>query len=177
MEAHALGSLGIYGHWERAERKLQAAKMKGVLGGPLRRHSLRLARLRRASRNGLHRCEVCQLRLELLQRLHLQLAHPLAGEPELAPDRLERLRLALKSEATLDDKPLPLRQPFEPAPHRLAEKRPLCLLDGVSGSRIGKGVGELAIAVPAEPLVERDRGVGAASRVADAAEAPPACLV
>ena len=103
----------------------------------LRRHSLRLARLRRASRSSLHRSEVCQLRLQLFQRLHLELAHPLAGEPKPAPDRLERLRLALKAEATLDDQPLPFRQPFEPAPHRLPEKRPVCLLVGVSGSRIG----------------------------------------
>ena len=98
-------------------------------------------------RSSLHRSEVCQLRLELLQRLHLELAHALAREPELAPDRLERLPLALKAEATLDDQPFPFGQPFEPALHRLPEKRPLRLLDGVTGSRIGKEVGELGIAV------------------------------
>jgi hypothetical protein len=68
---------------------------------------------------------------------------------------------ALKAEATLDDEPLPFRQPFEPAPHRLPEKRPLCLLGGVSGSRIGKGVGELGAAVRADRLVERGRGLAA----------------
>jgi len=114
----------------------------------LRRYSLRLARLRRASRSSLHRSEVCQLRLELLQRLHLQLAYALAAEPKLAPDRLERLRLALKAEATLDDQPLPFRQPFQPALHRLPEKRLLCLLDGVTGSRIGKEVGECHCVTP-----------------------------
>jgi hypothetical protein len=124
----------------------------------------------------LHRSEVCQLRLQLLQRLHLQLAHPLAGEPKPAPDRLERLRLALKAEATLDDQPLPFRQPFEPAPHRLPEKRPLCLLDGVSGSRIGKGVGELATSVRADRLVERGRGLGAVKRLADVSERQPGRL-
>src|SRR5207342_2956190 len=96
---------------------------------------LRLARLGRASQSTLHRSKVCKLRLQPLQRLYLQLAHPLAGEPKLAPERLERLRLALKAEATLDDQPLPVWQPFEPAPHRLPEQGALCLLDGVSGSR------------------------------------------
>ena len=136
----------------------------------MRRYSLRLARLRRARRGSRHRSEVCQLRLELLQRLHLQLAHALAGEAKLAPDRLERLRLALKAEATLEDESLPFRQPFEPALHRLPEKRTLCLLDGVSGSRIGKKVGELAIAVWANRLIERDRSLSAAKRLADVSE-------
>ena len=76
----------------------------------------------------------------------------------------------MEAEATLDDQPLPFRQPFEPAPHRLPEKRPLCLLDGVSGSRIGKEVGELRMAVRADRLVERDRGLGAAKRLADVSE-------
>jgi hypothetical protein len=114
----------------------------------LRRYSLRLARRGRGRRGSRHRSEVCQLRLELLQRLHLQLAHALVGEAaKLAPDRLKRLRLALKAEATLEDESLPFPQPFEPALHGLPKKRPLCLLDGVSGSRIDKKVGELAIAV------------------------------
>src|SRR6266571_1936881 len=139
-------------------------------GAALRRYSLRLARRRRASGSCLHRSEVCQLRLELLQRLHLQLAHTLAGQAKLAPDRLERLRLALEAEATLDDQPLPFRQPFEPALHRLPEQRALCLLDGVSGSRIGKQVGELALAVRADRLVERERGLGAGKRLLDASE-------
>src|SRR5207342_3284851 len=92
---------------------------KGAGPATLRWHSLRLARPRRAGRSSLHRSEVCQLRLQLLQRLHLQLAHPLAVQAKPAPDRLERLRLALKTEATLDDQSLTFRQPFEPAPHRL----------------------------------------------------------
>ena len=54
--------------------------------------------------------------------------------------------------------------------HRLPEKRPLCLLGGVSGSRIGKEVGELAIAVRADRLVERDRRLSAAMRLADVFE-------
>ena len=132
----------------------------------MRRYSLRLARLRRARRGSRHRSEVCQLRLELLQRLHLQLAHALVGEAaKLAPDRLKRLRLALKAEATLEDESLPFPQPFEPALHGLPKKRPLCLLDGVSGSRIDKKVGELAIAVRADRLIERDRSLSAAKRL------------
>ena len=57
--------------------------------GGLRRHSPSLVRLRRASQSSLQRSEVCKLRLQPLQRLYLQLAHPL--EPAL--------RLALKAEA------------------------------------------------------------------------------
>ena len=94
----------------------------------------------------------------------------LARKPELAPDRLERLPLALKAEATLDDQPLSFGQPFAPTLHRLPEKRPLRLLDGVTGSRIGKEVGELGIAVRPDRLVERDRGLGAAKRLADVSE-------
>src|SRR5207244_5753559 len=109
-------------------------------------------------------------RLEPLQRLHLELAHALAREPELVPDRLERLRLALKAEAALDDQPLPCGQPFEPALHGLPEKRPLCLVHGVTGVRISKQVGELAIAVRADRLVERNRGLSAAKRLADVSE-------
>jgi hypothetical protein len=42
--------------------------------------------------------------------------------------------------------------------------------DGVSGSRIGKKVGELAIAVRADRLIERDRSLSAAKRLADVSE-------
>jgi hypothetical protein len=40
----------------------------------------------------------------------------------------------------------------------------------VTGSRIGKEVGELGIAVPADRLVERDQGLGAAKRLGDGSE-------
>src|SRR5437867_4419293 len=63
-----------------------------------------------------------------------------------------------------------LAPPRAPALHRLPQKRPLYLLDGVSGSRIGKEVGELAIAVRADRLVERGRGLGAAKRLANVSE-------
>src|SRR5512132_1731651 len=144
--------------------------------GDLRRHSPSLARLRRASQSTLHRSEVCKLRLQPLQRLYLQLAHPLAREPKLARDRLERLRLALKAESTLDDQPLPVWQPFEPSPHRLPEKGALCLLDGVGGSRIGKEVRELGLAVCADRFVQRGRDLCAAKRLADVSEQQTGCL-
>jgi hypothetical protein len=79
-------------HWSRhepAEAHHPLVVRCGDGRAALRRYSLRLARLRRASRSSLHRSEVCQVRRELLQRLHLELAHPLAREPKLAPDRLE----------------------------------------------------------------------------------------
>src|SRR5438876_900702 len=43
----------------------------------------------------------------------------------------------------------------------------LCLLEGVTGCRIGNEVGELGLAVRADRLVERDRGLSAGERLAD----------
>jgi hypothetical protein len=121
-----------------------------------------------------------QLPLGSPQRPRLELAHPLAGEPQLAPDRVERLWLALKAEAALDDQPLPCGQPFKLALHRLPEKRPLCLLDGVTGSRddeIGADGRQLSL-----PLFFRSRNgvirsIGAGKTIVVACEDPSSSSV
>ena len=65
-----------------------------------------------------------EIRIELGgQRRHrcgLELAHPLAGEPELLADRLERRSLAVEAEAQLEHAALPLGQLLQ----RLANLEP-----------------------------------------------------
>jgi hypothetical protein len=51
--------------------------------------------------------------------LALELPHPLAGEIELVSDRLERPRLALETEAKLENPPLTLGERVERTPHAL----------------------------------------------------------
>ena len=50
-------------------------------------------------------CEIAQ-GLEALERLPLELAHPLASQVELVPDGLERPRLAFEAEPELENPPL-----------------------------------------------------------------------
>ena len=63
--------------------------------------------------------------LELAQRgepgqcLAFELAHSLAGQVELVPDRLERPGLALEAETQLEDPPLALRKGIESPAHAL----------------------------------------------------------
>src|ERR1044071_7463326 len=68
----------------------------------------------RLGRDGDHVAEGREAR----ERLALQLPHPLAGQVELVPDRLERPRLALEAEPQLEDPPLALGQRVERLAHR-----------------------------------------------------------
>jgi hypothetical protein len=102
--------------------------------------------------------------------------HSGAREPKLAPDCLERLRLALEAEAKLDDPPLAHGQLFERAADALAAECLFRLLEGVGGGRVGEEVAELAVSVGADRLVERDGGLGDTKRVADVGEAEAGCL-
>src|SRR6476620_1793911 len=95
-------------------------------------------------------------RRESSQRLALQLPHPLAGELELIADRLQRPRLALETEAQLEDAPLALGQSVESAPDALASQRLLGLVERICSLAVGEKVTELALVVRADRLVQRD---------------------
>src|SRR6266542_4214616 len=75
-----------------------------------RRHRTRqlLGRSRELVRVGRH--DVLQLAREPLECVALELANALAGDPELAADRLERHRLVAEAEAELDDPALAVRE-------------------------------------------------------------------
>src|SRR3954452_19629738 len=88
-----------------------------------RRPQLRTVRLGRAAAGVLFGRHARELDLEPRECVALELADALARQLQLAADRLERLRLALEPEPQLEDPPLPLGQPVERHPHRLAAKR------------------------------------------------------
>src|SRR5690349_17384311 len=99
--------------------------------------------------------EILELPLELLEGARLELAYPLAGDAELAADRLQRLDLAVEPEAQLDDPALPLGKPLDRLPHG----QPADRIEGrglrVGRLRIGEQVAELDLVV-ADSLVQRD---------------------
>src|SRR5207245_3755495 len=101
--------------------------------------------------------EAFELAGQAIERLRLELAHPLARESELLADRLERGRLALEAEAQLEELPLSLRQAADRTPHRLAPQRLTGRLGRIVGAGVGEQVAELAAVVVADALVQRDR--------------------
>src|SRR3954471_9922202 len=118
---------------------------------------------RRSGGDGNHVAEGRKTR----ERLALQLPHPLAGQIELVPDRLERPRLALEAEPQLEDPPLALGQRVERLANALPAKRLLGLLERVRGLAVGEEVAELALVVGADGLVERNRRLRGAERLVD----------
>src|SRR5207248_325928 len=95
-------------------------------------------------------------RLELLQRVVLDLADPLARDAERAADLLERARLlALQAEAELDHLALALRQRVERLLDVLAAQRERGLLVGRLGRLVLDEVAELGLLLLADRLLER----------------------
>src|SRR3954452_22840312 len=106
-------------------------------------------------------------RLELLQRVVLDLPDPLARDVERAPDLLERSRpSAGEPEAHLDDLALALRQGRQRAMDVLLAE----VLRGDLERRLGRlvldEVAELGLVLLADRLLERDRLLGHAQDVA-----------
>src|SRR5437868_8643758 len=101
------------------------------------------------------------------QRLALELADALTRQVELVPDRLERPRLALETEAKLEDAPLPLGECVERAPDALAPQRLFRLVERIGGLAVCEEVTELAFVVGADRLVQRDRRLRGAERLVD----------
>src|SRR5438876_10026703 len=95
--------------------------------------------------------------LQLLQRLVLDLAYPLARDVERPPDLVERARvLAVEPVAQLEHAPLAEAQRSEHA-----QQRRLAQLDlgGVLGQRlalVGEEVPELRLLLVADRLLKRD---------------------
>src|SRR5688572_14917408 len=94
---------------------------------------------RRLSGDGDHVAECA----EALERLALELPHPLASEPQLVADGLERPGIALESEAQLEDPPLALRQRIERSAHALLPQRLLGLLERIRSLAVGEEVTKL----------------------------------
>ena len=104
--------------------------------------------------------------LEPGQRRLLELANPLAGQLELAPDLLERQAvLTREAEPELEDPSLAVGQTGERRANALALERLVRLVDRVDGGAIGEQVAELAVAVRADGLVERDRRLDGVERL------------
>src|SRR5262245_14802502 len=104
---------------------------------------------------------------EALKRLALELAHSLAGEPELGADRLERPRVALEAEPQLENAPLPLGKRVECLANALLSQRLLGLLERIGGLAVGEEIAQLALVVGADALVQRDRRLCGRERLVD----------
>src|SRR5205807_9094218 len=134
--------------------------------GSRRPRSTRLRRGERRAARGSSRKQRLDLALDgqPLERLRLDLAHPLARQPERPADLLERLRVGIAVEAVpqLEDVALPLGQLVEGAVEGLLLEADVhLLLEALSGGR--DQLAELRPAVLADRLVEaRDRARGLA---------------
>src|SRR6185437_4507103 len=96
--------------------------------------------------------------LELLQRVVLDLADALAGDPECADDLLERAGLlALQAEAQLDHLALALGQRVERAVDVLAPQRHRRRIERGDGLLVGDEVAQLGLLLLADRLLEADR--------------------
>src|SRR4249919_4081209 len=99
--------------------------------------------------------------LELLQRVVLDLADALAGDPERAPHLLEGAGLlALQAEAKLDQLALALGQRVERAIDVLAAERRGGRVERRDGLLVLDEVAELGLLLLADRLLEADRELG-----------------
>jgi hypothetical protein len=97
------------------------------------------------------------------KRVALDLPDTLAADLQLAADLLQRGRLAVEAEAQLQHPALTLRQATHGVAHRTCTQRLGRLGLGIERVRIGEQVAELALAVGADRLVQRDRASTAPS--------------
>src|SRR5919112_153534 len=108
--------------------------------------------------------------LQLCERIALDLAHALAADLQLAADLLQRCRLAVEAEPQLEHTALALRQ----VPHGLTHRPRTQCLGGlalrIDGVRVGEQVAELALAVGADRLVQRDGRLDRAEGLLDVAQ-------
>jgi hypothetical protein len=89
--------------------------------------------------------------------LAFELADPFAGQVELATDLVEGPGSAFEAEAQFEDATLSVGERFEGAADLPASERPFGLFERVCCVAVAEQVGEFAVAVGADGLVERDR--------------------
>src|SRR5581483_7331331 len=99
-----------------------------------------------------------------------ELPDALARQAELGADRLERAALAAEPEAELDDPSLPLGERRQRPAHGAAPVRVGRRLDGVDRRLVREQLGELAVAVRADALVQRHRRLDGVERLLDVLE-------
>ena len=141
-----------------AEHGLRARTTKGPRGGPFVIR-LRLCLGCEHDVGTVGADDVLQLVLKTRQCPGLDLAHALARQSELLADRLERPLLAREAEAELEHAAVRLLESLDCAPYLEPLQRLVGLVGRVDGAAVGEQVAELAVAVRADGLVQRDRSV------------------
>src|SRR5690606_21194420 len=105
---------------------------------------------------------------QLGERAGLELADPLAGEPEVAADVVEGAGLTVEeAEPQLEDDPLPLRQAGDDVEQLLAGEALGGDLHRVVGVAVLDEVAELGVAVLADGGLERRGGAGVGEELLD----------
>src|SRR5437764_8100310 len=113
--------------------------------------------LRRACKLvGRDRDDALEAPLEPCKTLTLDLPDALAAETELLADLLQRCRLAGEAVAHLEHTALAIRQLGQRALHCVPAVRVGSLLHRILSLGIGEEVAELAVAVAADRLIQRD---------------------
>src|SRR3954454_16763568 len=107
-------------------------------------------------------------RLKLLQRLVLDLADPLAGDVERAPDLVEGARmLAAEPVTQLEDAALTVGQVLERLAQRLLGQEVRGAVEGGLGLLVGDELAELRLLLVADRLLQRHRRLGGALDLVD----------
>ena len=86
---------------------------------------------------------------------------------QLLADCLERLSLAVETEAQLENAPLVLGQAGECTSHLESTNRVHRLFGGILGARVAEEIPELGLVLGADVLIQRDRRVGGVERLVD----------